>query len=175
MTPFFSILVPCCNVAPYVRECLTSVKEQSFADWECLVVVETSSDDTEAIVYEVVGNDRRFQIFTQPRSGSPSVLRNIGINHAQGEYVLFLDGEDAIAEDALQQLHDKIAARPNADIYVGGIKTYGDNGDFLGSSDSFSSYASSQELSGPAATLFLFHPGGVFQVQSHGSAEYLPA
>lgn len=50
MKPFFSIIVPCCNVAKYLRECLDSIVGQSFRDWECIIGVETSDDGTEEIV-----------------------------------------------------------------------------------------------------------------------------
>ena len=44
--PFFSFVIPCCDVAPYVRECLDSVLRQQFANWECVIGVEASKDDT---------------------------------------------------------------------------------------------------------------------------------
>ena len=44
MQPFFSIIVPCCDVEPYVRECFDSLLNQSFSDWECLISIETSKD-----------------------------------------------------------------------------------------------------------------------------------
>ena len=116
-SPFFSIIVPCCDVEPYVRECLDSVLKQPFTAWECIIGVETSKDNTEAIVREYAANDARFKVFTGPRSGSCSASRNTGIDMAQGEYIIFLDGDDTIAEGSLQRLHDKIAARPGADIY----------------------------------------------------------
>ena len=117
MNPFFSIIVPCCDVAQYLRECLDSVVKQPFADWECLLGVEESKDDTEKIAREYSERDPRFKVFTGPRSGSCSASRNTGIDMATGEYIIFLDGDDTIAEGSLQRLHDKIAARPGADIY----------------------------------------------------------
>ena len=117
VTPFFSIIVPCCDVEPYLRDCLDSVLKQQFADWECLLGVETSKDRTEELVREYVAKDPRFKMFTGPRSGSCSASRNTGIDMAEGEYLVFLDGDDTIADDSLQQLHDKIAERPGADIY----------------------------------------------------------
>ena len=117
MNPFFSLIVPCCDVEPYVRECLDSVLNQSFSDWECLIGVETSKDKTEEIVREYAANDAHFKVFTGPRSGSCSASRNTGIDMATGEYIIFLDGDDTIVEGALQRLHDKIAERPGADLY----------------------------------------------------------
>ena len=82
MSPFFSIIVPCCDVEPYVRECLNSVLDQPFTDWECLSGVETSKDKTEEIVREYAAKDSRFRVFTGPRSGSCSASRNTGIDMA---------------------------------------------------------------------------------------------
>ena len=117
MKPFFSIIIPCCDVEPYVRECFESVLNQSFKDWEIVAVVETSKDKTEEIVREYAAKDSRISVFTQPRSGSPAAQRNTALEHAAGEYVIFLDSDDTIAEGSLQRLHDKIAAHPGADLY----------------------------------------------------------
>ena len=117
MKPFFSIIVPCCDVAPYVRECLGSVKGQAFADWECIAVVETSKDDTERVVRECAAGDGRFKVFTETRSGSPATPRNTGLDHAGGEYVIFLDGDDMLADDALAHLAVRIRERSGADLY----------------------------------------------------------
>lgn len=116
-TAFFSIVVPCCDVEPYIRECLDSVLNQPFADWECLIGVETSKDRTEEIAREYSARDSRFRVFTGPRTGSCSVSRDTGEVMAGGEYVIFLDGDDTIAPGSLQRLHDMISARPGADIY----------------------------------------------------------
>lgn len=122
MSPFFSIIIPCCDVEPYVRECFDSVLNQPFADWEIIVGVETSTDRTEATVREYAAKDARVRMFTGPRSGGCSATRNKGVNTALGEYVVFLDGDDTIAEGSLQRLHDKIAARPGADLYPCAIR-----------------------------------------------------
>ena len=126
MKPFFSLIVPCCDVAPYVRACLDSVLNQSFSDWECLIGVETSKDQTEEIVRAYAAKDSRFKVFTGPRSGSCSASRNTGIDKAAGEYVIFLDGDDTVTEGSLQLLHDKIAERPGADLYPCAIQVHND-------------------------------------------------
>lgn len=117
MSPFFSIIVPCCDVEPYVRECLKSVLDQDFGDWECLAVVEQSRDATERAVREIAGTDGRFKVFTEPRSGSPATPRNTGLDHACGEYVVFLDGDDFLAEGSLGRLAARIRERPQADLF----------------------------------------------------------
>ena len=154
--PFFSLIIPCCDVEPYMRDCIDSVLAQPFQDWECILGVETSKDRTEEIAREYVAKDPRFKMFTGPRSGSCSASRNTGIDMATGEYVIFLDGDDTIAEGSLQEIHDKIAERPGADIYPcampvidevhGGNAPLRDNypADFNG------------ELDGPSATLMIY-------------------
>ena len=117
MKPFFSLIIPCCDVEPYVRECLDSVLSQRFQSWECLVGVEASRDKTEEVVREYAERDPRIKVFTGPRSGSCSASRNTGTDMATGEYVIFLDGDDTIAEGSLQRIYDKMAERPGADLY----------------------------------------------------------
>ena len=154
MKPFFSIIIPCCNVAQYVRDCLDSVLNQPFADWEILAGVEESKDDTEKIVREYAAKDPRFKVFTGPRSGSCSATRNTGTDMATGEYVIFLDGDDTIAEGSLQRLHDKIAARPNADLYPCAIQVKDETG--AGENNLRDNYPEDvSELTGVEATLLL--------------------
>jgi len=153
MRPFFSIIVPCCDVEPYVRECLNSVLSQPFTNWECLIGVEASKDKTEEIVRAYAAKDARFKVFTGPRSGSCSASRNTGIDKATGEYVLFLDGDDTITEGSLQRLHDKIAARPGADLYPCAIQVHND---MTGKDEELrDNYPQdfTDELSGPEATI----------------------
>lgn len=153
MNPFFSIIVPCCDVAPYLRECLDSVTNQPFKDWECLLGVEESKDNTEEIAREYAAKDPRFKVFTGPRSGSCSASRNIGIDMAIGEYIIFLDGDDTIAEGSLQRLHDMIANRPGADLYPCAIWVHNE---LTGKDESLrDNYPSDfrEEITGPEATV----------------------
>lgn len=153
MTPFFSIVVPCCDVAPYLPECLDSVAGQPFPDWECLLMVETSSDATEDIARGYAARDPRFRVFTGPRTGSCSVARNRGVAEARGVYVVFLDGDDCIAPGSLQRLHDLISARPGADLYPCAIVVFDDKtGRTIELRDNFPPDAPA-ELTGPEATL----------------------
>lgn len=156
MKPFFSIIVPCCEVAPCVRECLDSVIGQSFTAWECLIGVETSTDATEEIVRSYAAREPRFRIFTGPRSGGCSTSRNRGIEMAKGEYVIFLDGDDTIAEGALQRLHDRIAACPGADLYPCAIRVRYEGTERTGELRDNYPPDFDSELTGPAATLMIY-------------------
>jgi len=168
MNPFFSIVVPCCDVAQYLHKCLDSVLAQPFADWECLLGVETSNDDTEEIARQYATKDPRFKVFTGPRSGSCSATRNTGIDMASGEYIIFLDGDDTIAKGSLQRLHDKIAERPGADLYPCAIQVLdAKTGKITEIRDNYPSDAQ-PEFTGPSATLFIAgvrkHPSPMMQL-----------
>ena len=155
MKPFFSIIIACCDVGEYVRECLDSVLEQEFQSWECLIGVETSKDDTEPIVREYAAKDPRFRVFTGPRSGSCSASRNTGTDMAEGEYVIFLDGDDTIAAGSLRRIADKIGQRPGADLYPCAIVV---NNELTGKNDEIrDNYPGNfnDELTGVGATLYL--------------------
>lgn len=124
MKPFFSFVIPCCDVEQYIRECLASVTNQSFQDWECLIGIEPSKDKTEEVISGIIAGDERFRVFHGPRSGSCSASRNTGIDMARGEYVIFLDGDDSIEKESLARIAAKIDARPGADLYPCAIKAY---------------------------------------------------
>lgn len=100
MKPFFSIIIPVYNVAPYLRECLDSVLAQTFIDWECLCVDDGSTDESGTILDEYAQKDPRFRIFHQPNAGV-SAARNLGLDNAKGEWTLFVDSDDYITADCL--------------------------------------------------------------------------
>ena len=154
MTPFFSLIIPCCDVEPYVEECLQSILAQSFRDWECLITIETSKDKTEELVRKKTAGDPRFRIFTGPRTGSCSESRNIGIDNAVGEYAIFLDGDDTIAEECLARLHEMIAANPGADQYPCSLVA---KNEMDGTEEIRDNYRrdAPRELTGAEATLYL--------------------
>ena len=155
MKPFFSIIVPCCNVGQYIHECLESIQNQSFERWECLCIIEDSTDNTETIVHEYADKDSRFKVFTQPRSGSVSKPRNCGMENAIGEYIIFCDGDDSITEASLARIAMKVSEHPGADIYPCAIWEYRDGGDYIRTIDNFM-MEHPVELSGHDAALLLY-------------------
>jgi len=156
MNPFFSLIVPCCDVEPYVADCIQSVLDQSFQDWECILGIETSKDRTEEVIREKTAGDDRFRIFTGPRTGSCSESRNIGTEMAQGEYVIFLDSDDLITDGCLAKLHDMISANPGADLYPCALVTKDELGGGNERRDNYRMDAPA-EMTGVEATLYLEH------------------
>src|SRR5947209_3795753 len=86
-----SVIIPLYNKAPYVRRTLDSVRAQTFADYEVIVVDDGSTDGGAAVV-EGFG-DPRFRLIAQPNAG-PGAARNRGLAEAGGEFVAFLDADD---------------------------------------------------------------------------------
>lgn len=92
-TPLISIIVSCYNQAPYVDEALNSILNQTYQNWECIIVNDGSTDDTEDIISKWLKKDDRFQYIASTNKGV-SNARNIGIEKAVGTFILPLDGDD---------------------------------------------------------------------------------
>lgn len=94
-SPFVSIITPCYNASRTIGATIESVLSQTFLDWELLIIDDCSSDNSAQIIQEYTIKDPRIKYYkTKKSSGSPSYPRNIGIDHANGEYIAFLDSDD---------------------------------------------------------------------------------
>ncbi len=102
--PYFSIIVPVYNVAPYLREALDSVLAQTFTDWECLCVDDGSTDGSSAILDEYAAKDARFRVWHK-ENGGVSSARNLGLDNARGEYIGFLDPDDILMPERFALAH----------------------------------------------------------------------
>lgn len=112
MSTFFSIIIPVYNVAPYLRECLDSVRSQIFTDWEAICVDDGSTDGSGDILDEYEAKDGRIKVIHQDNAGV-SMARNVALKIAKGEYVCFLDSDDFWQKWALHFVSD-IANGTNA-------------------------------------------------------------
>ena len=101
--PYFSIIIPVYNVAPYLRECLDSVLKQTFTDWEAICVDDGSTDDSGAILDEYAAKDKRFRVIHQANAGV-GAARNAALDVATGEWVLFLDADDVWSKGCLETI-----------------------------------------------------------------------
>lgn len=98
--PFFSIIIPTYNRAHLIKETIASVRKQTFQDWECIVIDDGSTDSTKLVVQEIIENDERIRYIYQ-ENAERSAARNNGIDNANGEYLCFLDSDDAYTVDNL--------------------------------------------------------------------------
>ncbi len=96
-----SIIIPVYNVEKYLRVCLDSVINQSYSDYEVILVDDGSTDSSPAICDEYCSKDNRFQVIHQENMGLASA-RNTGIRAAKGQYMYFIDSDDCIHPDLLR-------------------------------------------------------------------------
>lgn len=96
-----SIIVPCYNQAEYLDKCLQSVLNQTFQNWECIIVNDGSKDNTEDKAIEWTKKDNRF-IYHLKENGGLSSARNAGIQIAKGEWILPLDADDYIGNEYME-------------------------------------------------------------------------
>lgn len=97
----FSVIVPIYNVEKYLRRCIDSILEQSFGDYELILVDDGSPDNCPAICDEYAKKDARIKVIHKPNGGLVSA-RQAGITEASGDYVFHLDGDDAMGSGALE-------------------------------------------------------------------------
>lgn len=98
-----SIVVPCFNQAHFLSESLNSVLNQSYKDWECIIVNDGSPDNTDEVANKWCARDSRF-IYLKKENGGLSNARNAGISISKGEFILPLDSDDVIDESFLSKL-----------------------------------------------------------------------
>ena len=99
--PKVSIVIPCYNQGVYLSETLDSVLAQSYENWECIIVNDGSTDNTEIVAKEYCKKDKRFVYVYQNNSGL-SKARNTGVANSDGFYILPLDSDDIIASQYLE-------------------------------------------------------------------------
>ena len=104
MTPFFSIILPTFNRSNIIINSIESVCNQSFDNWELIIIDDGSTDNTQAIIKDKINEDSRIKYFYQKNS-ERSAARNYGINKTNGSYICFLDSDDLYENNYLNALH----------------------------------------------------------------------
>lgn len=100
--PIVSIIVPCYNQAQYLPMTLDSVIAQTFDNWECIIVNDGATDNTENVALTYCNKDSRFVYYKQENKGL-SAARNVGIRLSKGDYLQFLDSDDILAPQKLEK------------------------------------------------------------------------
>ena len=111
----FSVIVPVYNVERYLAKCLDSILTQSYDDYEIIVVNDGSPDNSQAIIDEYAAKyPEKIKAFKK-ENGGLSDARNFGIQKAQGDYLLFIDSDDYVAENLLKEL-DAVISKEGPDM-----------------------------------------------------------
>lgn len=116
--PQVSVIVPVYNQEQYLEECISSIRRQTLAEWECIIVNDGSSDSSGEIARRFSEEDSRILCLEQENRGVSSA-RNLGMRHASGRYLCFVDGDDFIDAAFLKHLLDA-SDRGASDLTVAG-------------------------------------------------------
>jgi len=113
--PCISIIVPCYNQAHFLSDAIESLLQQTFTDWECIIVNDGSTDNTEEIAQDLSREDERIRVITQQNKGL-SAARNTGGYYAKGEFLQFLDADDKIEMSKLAIQLEYLKSHPEIDV-----------------------------------------------------------
>lgn len=127
MSPIVSVIIPTCDRAQLLKRAVNSVLGQSFDDYEVIVVDDHSRDDTLEVIQSL--QDKRVRCITRQQRGGGAAARNTGIEAASGEYVAFLDDDDAWHDSKLQRQVEVMQRRPEVGlVYTGAVHIHQHNG-----------------------------------------------
>lgn len=149
MLPKISIIIPVYNIENYVGACLDSVVNQTFQDYEIIVVDDGSTDQSLKIVREYEEKYKeKIKVISQKNSGQGGA-RNTGMAAAKGEFFLFIDGDDYITETALEKLVEK-QKEQDADVVVFEFAAVDEKGKYLGNMQGWEKRDTKEMVQDPA-------------------------
>jgi len=119
----YSILVPAFNSEKTLARALDSLSQQSFGDWEALIIDDASTDGTAEMAEAYAARAPRFRVLRQLKNAGPAASRNAGIEHARGEWIALLDADDAYLPDRLKSLAE-ISDRVGLDMIADNLLLY---------------------------------------------------
>lgn len=114
-----SIVIPVFNSGKYITQCINSIVQQNYKNFEILCIDDGSTDNSLELLRDLQAKEPRLKIFSKKNEGA-SVARNLGIEKSSGEYILFVDSDDLLVDGALEILLDKIT-KFNVDAVIGQI------------------------------------------------------
>jgi glycosyltransferase involved in cell wall biosynthesis len=105
--PLVSIIIPTYNRAELLGDTLTCVIDQTYNNWECIIVDDNSTDETVKVIHSFQEKDNRFKLIIKPKTHKQgaSISKNLGLKIAAGDYIQFLDSDDILKEN---KLHEQI-------------------------------------------------------------------
>ena len=94
MTDLVSIITPSFNSSLYIKECITSVQNQSYTNWEMLIIDDFSSDNSVNLIQQISNEDSRIKLITLSSNVGAAEARNKAVKYSKGKYIAFLDSDD---------------------------------------------------------------------------------
>lgn len=119
-TPLVSVVIPMFNAFPFIGEMLECMEKQSYTNWELIIVDDGSTDESISTVEQFVEKDSRIKLIKRPgnRKKGGNTCRNIGLENANGEYIIWFDADDLIAPYCLKQRIEYIHQNKNIDVAI---------------------------------------------------------
>ena len=117
----FSIIVPIYNVEKYLARCIDSILDQDYANYE-IILVNDGSTDNSLLIAEKYSKKYSNIILINKENGGLSDARNVGLDTAKGQYVIFLDSDDAIDKNALKTINCALENQEDIDVLAGEYK-----------------------------------------------------
>ncbi len=124
-TPEISIILPTYNRANYLSDCINSVINQSFQDWELIIVDDGSQDHTFEIINPFLKKSENIR-YLKHKNRKQALSRNAGIQASFGKYITFLDSDDQYKPNHLEFRWEYMKANPEVDFIMGGCEMNGD-------------------------------------------------
>ena len=121
----FSIIVPIYKIEDYIEECIKSVLNQEYDDYE-LILVDDGSPDLSGSICDRYAEENKNIIVIHKKNGGLSDARNAGIDAATGKYIMFLDGDDVLSKNALININN-VLGEEEIDLLVCGFNIYGED------------------------------------------------
>ena len=122
--PLISVVIPAYNAGQFLDETLESVLSQTYENWECIIVNDGSTDNTESVAKKWCEKDSRFRL-TNKENGGLSSVRNWGIKESKAEYIAFLDADDILTPDSLE-VRINVLIEQNVDLVATKLQHFTD-------------------------------------------------
>ena len=120
---FLSIIIPVYKVEPYLRECLNSIAASDLNCWEAILIDDGSPDGCPQICDEYAAKDSRFCVIHQENTGV-AAARNAGLDVARGEWIWFVDSDDAVDMRSVGEMVDWLSRNVNVDLVMFDLETF---------------------------------------------------
>lgn len=122
--PLVSIIIPTYNYGHFIAQTLDSILEQTFQDWECLIIDDGSADETFQVVKVYMDADDRFRYISHPSNKGLSAARNTGLTNSRGKYIQILDADDLLENKKIEKHVSYLENHPRVDIVYGNVRYF---------------------------------------------------
>ncbi|WJS95135.1 glycosyltransferase family 2 protein [Flavobacterium johnsoniae] len=158
MSKLISIIIPTYNRANLIIETLDSIAQQTYKNWECIIVDDGSTDNTEQLLAAYLSSDNRFQYYKRPeeRLKGPNSCRNYGFELSKGDYIKWFDSDDILLPEALESISNNFLKQP--DLIVSSLQYIDFNNKILNKKHAFRSENVIRDYMTAKITYYTFTP-----------------